>query len=285
MLPGIIAETPSARKPGWRTRVVPNKFPAVDPTVACCAQGPAFQETAAGRGSHEVLIESPRHDHDLTTMSEEEARDVLATCLTRYEALAAEPAVRSVILFRNRGRAAGASLRHPHSQLIALGMVPPLVRAREAAMLKYYQREERCLLCDIVAHERNDGSRVVAENDGFLTVVPFAANSPCEMWLLPRRHQAGLGELQNGEVDLLSVALGDALRRLDAALDDPPYNYVVDTAKAESEAPHLHWRLRIVPQLTLPAGFELGSGLSINPSLPEADAAILRSFRPVLKEA
>jgi UDPglucose--hexose-1-phosphate uridylyltransferase len=153
-------------------------------------------------------------------------------------------------------------------------------------MLSYYQKEGGCALCEIVAHERADGSRMVAENDAFVTAVPFAATTPCEMWLLPKRHQADFGDLQNGEIELLAIALRDALMRLIRALDDPPYNYVIDTsAKGGSSGPHLHWRLRIVPQLTIPAGFELGSGVPINPSLPEEDAAILRSSRPVLKES
>ena len=284
-LPGIIAEMRSARNPGWRTRVVLNKFPAVSQDVLHCKHGSMFYETAAGQGYHEVVIESPRHDHDLTTMSEREVCDVLAACRSRYEALTTEGSVQSVIVFRNRGTIAGASLRHPHSQVIALDIVPPLVRARQAAMLRYYQSNGHCAVCDIIDHERNDGSRTVTENDAFVTVVPFAANTRCEMWILPKRHEADFGNPRGGEIELLAIALRDALVRLAAALDDPPYNYIVDTAaKGGALLPHLHWALRIVPQLTLPAGFELGSGLLINPSLPEEDAAILRSFRPVPKE-
>jgi UDPglucose--hexose-1-phosphate uridylyltransferase len=132
----------------------------------------------------------------------------------------------------------------------------------------------------VVAFERSDGSRVVAENDGFVTLVPFAATTPCEMWLIPKRHRASFGEIDAAELELLAIALRDALLRLSAALDDPPYNYVIDTAaNLEAGAQHLHWRLRIVPLSTVPAGFELASGVSINPSLPEQDAAILRLSR------
>jgi UDPglucose--hexose-1-phosphate uridylyltransferase len=278
-LPGIIAELPLAQNPGWRTRVVPNKFPAVSHDVAHRKHGETFYETAAGQGYHEVVIESPRHDHDLTTMSEREVCDVLATCRRRYEALTTGEAAQSVIVFRNRGTVAGASLRHPHTQLIALDFVPPFVRAREATMLRYYQSSAHCAVCDIIEHERSDGSRIVSENDAFVTVVPFAANTRCEMWILPKRHEADFGNPQFGEIELLALALCDALARLAAALDDPPYNYVIDTAtKGGALRPHLHWALRIVPQLGFPAGFELGSGLLINSSLPEEDATILRSL-------
>jgi UDPglucose--hexose-1-phosphate uridylyltransferase len=273
---------PSSQTPGWRTRVVPNKFPAVSQDITYSKQESAFYQAAPGRGNHEVVIESPRHDHDLTTMSEQQVRDALATCRSRYEALMADSVVASVIVFRNRGKIAGASLPHPHSQLIALDTIAPLVQARQAAMLSYYQKENRCVLCDIIAHERDSGSRVVNENDAFLTIVPFAAHAPCEMWLVPKHHQADFGDLPNHEVELLAITLRDALARLSTALHDPPYNYVIDSAaKGASRMPALHWRLRILPQVTVSAGFEFGSGLPINPSLPEEDAAVLRSFRPV----
>jgi UDPglucose--hexose-1-phosphate uridylyltransferase len=211
-------------------------------------------------------------------MSEEQVRDALATCRTRYEALMADGAVASVIAFRNRGKIAGASLSHPHSQLIALETIAPLVQARQAAMLSYYQRENRCVLCDILTYERDTGSRVVNENDAFLTIVPFAAHTPCEMWLIPKHHRADFGDLPEHELELLATTLRDALARLSAALHDPPYNYVIDSAaKGASAIPALHWRLRILPQVTIPAGFEFGSDLAINSSLPEEDAAVLRS--------
>jgi UDPglucose--hexose-1-phosphate uridylyltransferase len=264
-LPAIVAEMPSSQTPGWRTRVVPNKFPAVSHDVTYSKQECAFYQTAAGRGNHEVVIESPRHDHDLTTM--------------------ADSAVASVIAFRNRGKIAGASLPHPHAQLIALETIAPLAQARQAAMLSYYQRENRCVLCDILTYERDTGSRIVNENDAFLTIVPFAAHVPCEMWLVPKHHRADFGDLSDNEVELLATTLRDSLARLSKALHDPPYNYVIDSAaKGVSGMPALHWRLRILPQVTVPAGFELGSGLAINPSLPEQDAAVLRSFRPVFQD-
>jgi len=251
--------------------------------VSYTKQKSALYETAAGRGNHEVVIESPRHDHDLTTMSQGHVRDVLATCRSRYEALMADSAVASVIVFRNRGKIAGASLLHPHAQLIALDAIAPLLQVRQATMLSYYQKEKRCVLCDIIAYERNNGSRVVNEDGAFLTIVPFAAHAPCEMWILPKHHQANFGDLPDNEVELLAIALRDALTRLGGVLDDPPYDYVIDTAaKGASEAAALHWRLRIIPRVTVAAGFELASGLPINPSLPEEDATMLRSFRPNL---
>ena len=276
MLPPIIAETASTAPRGWKIRVVANKFPAVSPNAAPCGHG-TFYQAAAGLGYQEVLIESPRHDQELTSLSDDEVRDVLAACRCRYAALKGHAAARSVIVFRNRGAKAGVSLPHPHSQVIALESVPPLVRAREAAMFSYFQKNKRCVLCDIIAYERNDGSRLAGENSAFVTLVPFGASVPCEMWLLPKRHQPDFGDIEEVEIGLLASALRDALIRLAAALSDPPYCYMIDTAvKGGSGAQYLHWRLRIVPRSTVSAGFELPSGLPINPHLPEQDAAVLR---------
>jgi UDPglucose--hexose-1-phosphate uridylyltransferase len=283
-LPGIVAELPSAVRPGWRTRVVPNRFPIVSHDFAPGGNVPVFYEAVTGQGRHEVVIESPRHDDDLTTMSEAEVRDVLTTCLHRYSALLADEAVRSVIIFRNRGAAAGASLRHPHSQLVALAAEPPSVQALQGAMCDYYQKEGRCIICDLIAFERTDGSRVVTENDAFVTIVPFAALAPCEIWLLPKRHQPCFGDLQEHGLELLANAVRDALARLATVLNDPPYNYVIDSVVDDGPgAGYRHWRLRIVPQVAIPGGFELGSGLPINPSLPEHDAALLRARRRLWK--
>ena len=147
-------------------------------------------------------------------------------------------------------------------------------------MAGYYQREKRCVLCDLVAQELGNGSRAVSENAAFVTVVPFAATAPCEMWLLPKPHNASFGEIDGAGAALLAAALRNALTLLSEAINEPPYNYVIDTATKDGLAkPHLHWQLRIVPQLTVPGGFELLSGLPINPHLPEEDATVLRSFR------
>lgn len=190
----------------------------------------------------------------------------------------AEEAVQSVIVFRNRGKIAGASLQHPHSQIIGLEIIPPLVQARQTAMLDYYKANRRCLLCDIISRERTDRKRVVAENEAFVTIVPFAPIAPAEIWLLPKQHQADFKEIERAAINLLALALQDALVRLKAVFNDPLYNYVIDTAsKGDWGSGRLHWRLRIIPQVTTQGGFELASGLPINPSLPERDAAALRS--------
>jgi UDPglucose--hexose-1-phosphate uridylyltransferase len=278
LLPGIVAERPAEDVPGWRTRVVPNKFPALGRDGRLGTQAQGIYTMAAARGRHEVVIETPCHNADLALMSRQAVAAVIATYRQRYDELMRQSDIRSVVVFRNYGRAAGASLRHPHSQIIALAMVPPGIEAREAWGRRQYDATGACVCCEIVAFELEDRRRLVLESDRFVAFVPFAAASPFELWLVPKRHQASFAEIGEDEQADLANLLGCALRRLRCALADPPYNTVIETAsKDDAGAPHLHWYLRIVPNLVTPGGFELGSGLTINPSVPEDDAATLRS--------
>jgi UDPglucose--hexose-1-phosphate uridylyltransferase len=204
-------------------------------------------------------------------------RKVVETYHRRYLQLMEEHENSMVLIFRNHGPGAGTSLIHPHSQVIATGIVPRYVRFREEQAQKYYDEWGRCVYCDILAFEAQDRSRVLRENESFLAFVPYAAEVPFETWILPKTHQADFGSIGEGEKDQLSGMLRDILKMLYDKLNDPDYNYLINTApRFKSGEPHIHWFLRIRPRLTTQAGFEIGSGISINPSLPEEDAEFLR---------
>lgn len=276
-LPGVISEMPASGAPGWSVRVVPNKFPALQaaPTPAPTSRN---HKTRPGHGAHEVIVESPWHNAELATMSATELSAIIAVYRQRLQILLGEDGIAAAILFRNFGRRAGASLVHPHAQIIALDFVPPKLAATSEWARHYYVEHGRCAMCAELEIEIKSGERIVDENDAFVTLVPFAAEHPFELWIVPKRHQASFSTLADdtlgGYVDLL----GRGLRRLRATLDDPPYNFVVDSApKSEVAAPHLHWRLRIAPDVAIWGGFELGTGLPINPSIPEDDARLLRA--------
>jgi UDPglucose--hexose-1-phosphate uridylyltransferase len=284
MLPDIVEERRAGQSPGWRTRVVPNKFPALfcDTTHEHRSRG--IYTIATGRGCHEVVIETPRHDADLTTLSDEEAAAVIEAYRERYLAHMQHPNIRCVVVFRNRGERAGASLRHPHSQIIATSMVPPAIEARQTWARQQYEDTGRCALCEILSFEADRRERLVIEGDHFLAIVPFAAAGPCELRLVPKRHQASFSEIREDEQAELARLLRRILLRLERVLDDPSYNYAIESAskdetgsKSNPSAPHLHWYLRILPNLVRPGGFELASGLAVNPSVPEADAERLRN--------
>jgi UDPglucose--hexose-1-phosphate uridylyltransferase len=278
LLPKILWELPSAEPPGWQTRVVPNKFPAVttERLNEPCSDG--IYTAAEGYGYHEVIIETPRHNGNLEQSSDADVRALIATYHRRYLKLLARPLIRSVILFRNHGADAGASLRHPHSQIIALRMKPPLMHSRELAVRRFRRETGHCAICEILDFEQQDGRRVVLETPFFLAIVPYAASAPFEIWMIPKHHQADFGEATEAEQYQLATTLRRVLLRLRSALNDPPYNYVINSAsKGAAGRQYLHWYLRLVPDLVVPAGFELGAGLPINPSIPEEDAALLRS--------
>jgi UDPglucose--hexose-1-phosphate uridylyltransferase len=277
-LPAILAETPGEGAPGWRVRVVPNRFPALQQHPPA----PADSDHAArpGYGFHEVIIENPRHDADLASMGAEERLAAIVAYRDRSRALLDQPGIESVVVFRNRGARAGASLAHPHAQVIALGQVPPVLAAMSAWSRDYLRDKGRCPTCEELEIECRHGTRIVDRNDHFVALVPFAAGHPFETWIVPRRHQASFAEIDTGELASFGELLVGNLRRLNGMLHDPPYNFVIDTApKGDIGTPHFHWRLRLLPGVATWGGFELGTGLAINPSSPERDAAALRAVR------
>jgi UDPglucose--hexose-1-phosphate uridylyltransferase len=277
-LPGIIAETSAREAPGWRVRVVPNKFPAVQAALPAQAAACGRHRIRPAYGMHHVIIESPWHDAELAIMPAGELNWVIEVYRARARTLLAQDGIKVAILFRNHGRQAGASLAHPHTQIIALDVVPPRVTAMSAWSKHYYAEHGRCGLCDELAIEREDGTRIVDENERFVALVPFAAEHPYELWVVPKQHQASFTALEDDDLPLFTALLGRTLRRLSVSLNDPAYNFVVDSAPRDGQAaPHWHWKLRVVPDIAIWGGFELGTGLPINPSSPERDARALRA--------
>ena len=275
-LPGIIAETRIDHAPGWSVRVVPNKFPALQ--VSEKAKGGDCHVVAAGYGFHEVIIESPRHNADLVSMTDLEIEAAVSMYRDRSEQLIKRPGIEAVVLFRNHGRRGGGSQPHPHVQVIALGVVPPRLNSLADWGHRYYVDKGRCATCDEILIESDDNSRVIENGKDFVVLVPFAAEHPCEIWIVPKQHQASFLELNESQCRELALLLRRTLRRLLRAREDPPYNFVIDSAaRAQLQSPSLHWRLRIAPELTTWGGFELGAGMAINPSMPEDDAGLLRT--------
>jgi UDPglucose--hexose-1-phosphate uridylyltransferase len=229
-----------------------------------------------GYGRHEVIIESPLHNQEIAQMFPEEVGVVIETYHRRYVELMKEHKNMMVIILRNHGLRAGTSLVHPHSQVIVTGMVPNYIRWREEEAQRYFDEWGRCVYCDILEFETQDPQRVVLENESFVGFVPYAGEVPFEIWIVPKKHQASFGQISDASKPLLAFALRDILARLYRKLNNPDYNYIINTSpQYKAEEPQLHWYLQIRPRLTTRAGFEIGSGISINPSLPETDADFL----------
>ncbi|MEO5616683.1 MAG: galactose-1-phosphate uridylyltransferase [Candidatus Eisenbacteria bacterium] len=268
--------------PGWQVRVVPNKFPALQIEGSLDRRGEGLYDKMHGVGAHEVVIEGPEHDLDLADLPVEHLQRVLAAYRERCLDLHRDRRFRYVLIFKNHGPAAGATLEHTHTQLIATPIIPLILQEELEGSRRYFELKERCIFCDIVAQEtdENNGRRVVSLTEHFLAVEPFAPRFPFETWILPRRHRASFPSMSDeAELRGLAEILKDTLQRLNRALDRPPYNFVIHTAPvSEGDADYYHWHLEIMPKLTRVAGFEIGSGFYINPTPPEDAAQYLRDI-------
>ena len=269
----------AADEPGWRVRAFTNKFSALAPAGSMQRRMEGgFFRLMDGVGYHEVIVETPIHNRHLHCMDVEEVEEILHAYRDRYLALREDKRVKLILIFKNHGEAAGTSLVHPHSQIVATPVVPAQVRRKCEEAIRYYDSTGRCLYCDMLGAERTSGTRVIRESDGFLAFQPFASQVPFETWILPKRHRPCFGQISIEEVRELAQILKDILARLAALLNDPDYNYVLHSAPTDAEdEEYFLWHLQIVPRLTRIAGFEIGSGMRINTASPEETAEAMRN--------
>jgi UDPglucose--hexose-1-phosphate uridylyltransferase len=233
-----------------------------------------------GIGAHEVIIETPHHDRTMALMSEPELAQVLWAYRERMLDLKRDIRLRHILVFKNHGAAAGATLEHTHSQLIALPIVPDFVREEIDGAHRHFSIKERCVFCDIIRQDLTDGRRIILENSDVVAIAPYAPRFAFETWLLPKHHGARFEEAPRHDYESLARALKAILQRMDRALEQPAYNLIVHTSPfAEDTGDVYHWHVEILPKLTRVAGFEWGTGFYINPTPPEEAARVLRSVR------
>jgi UDPglucose--hexose-1-phosphate uridylyltransferase len=283
--PELLASRPSdgpgarANAPGWRLRVFPNKFPALRVEGELERAGDGIYDLISGIGAHEVIVETPEHTRRFSDLSEEDIVAVLAAWRERMIDLSRDLRLKYVMVFKNHGSAAGATLDHPHSQLIALPIVPKVVIEEMKGAREHWRHKERCVFCDIVRQELREQTRLVYENASFVAIEPYAPKFPFETWILPRAHRARFEQCSNEDFAQLANALKTSIHKLDVALGDPPYNFILHTTPLhEKDPPHYHWHIEIMPTLIQVAGFEWGSGFYINPTPPEEAARFLREI-------
>jgi UDPglucose--hexose-1-phosphate uridylyltransferase len=234
-----------------------------------------------GCGAHEVIIESPDHERFLGQQPVEQVELVLRTLQARFNDLMRDVRFQAIILFKNHGEGAGTSLRHPHWQLIAMPVVPRLLRLKHAVATDYFDQTGRCLYCVLLREELAAVDRMVAQNDHFAAFVPYAAHLPFETWILPKVHEASFGGMKPALFRPLAEILKTTLSMLFAGLDNPHFNLTINTVpRGDEDKEYFLWHVQILPRLTMPAGFELGSGMAINPMLPEDAARSLREASP-----
>ena len=263
--------------PGWWVRVIPNKYPALGIEGELNKTGFGIYDWMNGVGAHEVILETPEHDKQLAFLDVRQIEDVLWAYRARYLDLKKDPRLKHVLIFRNQGRVAGASLSHPHSQLVATPVVPGGVSAEMEGARRYQEYRDRCVYCDIIRQEISEGERLISESEHFIAFCPYASRFPFETWLLPKRHTASFAAIAAEEQTAFAAILGETLRRLHHCLDDPPYNYNIHTAPCASDSEEgFHWHLQIFPRLTIAAGFEMGTSIYINVTPPEMAGRYLR---------
>ena len=221
----IMAYRPQASEPNspnWTVRVVPNKFPALQVEGDLGREGLGLYDRMNGIGAHEVIIETPNHKHGLADLPGKKIEDVFWAYRDRMLDLKKDVRFRYILIFKNHGAAAGATLEHTHSQLIALPIIPTIVQEALDGCRAHYQQKERCIYCDIVRQDLSAGDRIVAENTEFLCVTPFAPRFPFEMWILPKRHAAYFEESQKSQFEFLAPILSESLRRMEKCCPSRP---------------------------------------------------------------
>ncbi len=289
--PELFAIADGDRKPdtpGWLVRVVPNKFPVLGIEGSTETIRNGLFEEMDGVGVHEVVIDAPSPQPDLADLPPDQVARVFRACRERIRDLIGDHRLRYLLVFKNHGVEAGASMSHSHTQIIGLPVTPNTVRQELTSARDYYLQHSRCLFCDVIRQELESRERVILETDAFLAWAPWASRFPYEVMIAPRRHGHDFSLADETTLAALGSAVQHVLDRLKTVLRDPPYNFVLHTSPNTESDPRLpdylttiqddyHWHLEIIPRVTPIAGFEWGTGFYTNPMPPEAAARSLRT--------
>ncbi len=271
--------------PGWKVRVVPNKFPALQIEGELEKRGDGIYDMMRGVGAHEVLIESPGHSLKLADLPEDHVETIFWALRDRCIDLNKDSRFRYILIFKNWGMEAGASLEHSHMQLIATPIIPKRVIEELEGAKFHYELKERCIFCDIIKQELDVKKRIICVNEHFIAIAPYASRFPFAVWVLPLKHVSAFEKTTTEWFSQLSNIMKTVLSRIDTVLDEPPFNFIIHTAPCKTpDLDYYHWHIEIMPKLTRVAGFEWGSGFYINPTPPEAAAEALRNVE-VLEKA
>jgi len=273
--------------PGWSVRVVPNKYPGFRVEGDLQRQGEGVYDKMTALGAHEVIIDTPKRDEDFTQLSPDHLFDLGKVYRERMTDLMRDIRLRYVLLFKNHGHIAGASLSHPHSQVIATTVTPRIISQKLESARKHFDDKERCLICDIIDQELHDRKRIVVQNERFIAFAPYASRFDFEVWVMPRYHQHDFRNISDDDLKSFMLTMQEVLLRMRLALDNPPWNFVLQSApnsESLSARPNhfttlqhdWHWHVEITPRLSMTQGFEWVTGFFINATPPEQAAEILR---------
>lgn len=262
----------------WTVRVVPNKFPAFTHPGVCSEPMSRGIYTVAGGVGHHDLVITRGHTVEFPDLPRDEAVKVFEAYRDRYRQLLNDDCLAYVSMFHNWGASAGASVYHPHYQMITIPVIPPDVMHSLNGSARYFTLHERCVHCDIIAWEKKEGTRVVFENEYAIALAPFVSRQAFEFRIFPKDHVASFEDSVDGATEGIVEVVQEGLRRMRSALGDPDYNFFIHTSplKDKEQYRHYHWHIEVLPKLNVMAGFELGTGIEINPVDPDEAAEILR---------
>ena len=264
---------------GWQVRVVANKFPALQVEGDIERRGLGMYDMSNGVGAHEVLIETPYHQKDICDLLNHEVENFLNMYCRRAIDLAKDKRFKYIMVFKNFGAAAGASLEHPHTQLIALPMIPKSAAEEIKGAQNYFEYRERCIFCDIIRYEKEADRRVLLENEHFLVVAPYAPRFSFELAVYPKKHNPAFENTTEAELESLGVILSATLAKIARALNHPDYNLIIhNTPCSNNVGDFYHWHIEFMPVLARVAGFEWGTGFYINPISPEESVQVLKAI-------
>ncbi|HUE85339.1 MAG TPA: DUF4931 domain-containing protein [Vicinamibacterales bacterium] len=262
--------------PGWRVRVVPNRLPALRVESYYAEPAGGLFQSLGGLGAHEIIIESPAHDAHWGQMSADEIRLVLWAWRERMRDLRRDTRLKSFLVVKNVGAAAGATLDHPHSQLLALPFVPLHLDDELTAARIREEKTGRCAFCAVVAEELASGVRVVSSDEDTVAISAFASRVPFETWILPRRHLSAFDDECDDCLHAIAGRVRDTVQRLHVALNAPPYSVLLHTVPVGESGVSYHWHVEIVPRLAPVNALAWDGGIHINPVAPEEATRALR---------
>jgi UDPglucose--hexose-1-phosphate uridylyltransferase len=274
--PDPIVVYPNKHK--WAVQIIPNRYPAVSHNAVMSVvarRGP--YSVFPGVGHHDLVI-TRDHDRNFPHLTKSEAIQVFQAFRERYLMLFEDKYVAYLSIFHNWGPAAGASIYHPHYQMIGIPVVPPDVSHSLEGSARYFKKYKKCVHCLMIEWEQKEGRRVVFENDGAIAFAPFVSRSPFEIRIFPKKHLPYFENTYDYDFEDVVIALQRALRSVEKKLNDADYNFFIHTApiKNKNEYRHYHWHIEILPKTAIQAGFELGTGVEINVVDPDTAAKLLR---------
>lgn len=266
-------ENTEANTSGWLVRDIPNKFSAFELDGVLEEKQNGIYSCYNGLGHHEVIIENPAHGVEFHELSQERLEIVLKIFRERYQDLSKDERIKYIQIYKNRGMFAGASLEHSHSQIVALPFAP----GENDGLTAYYREHSKCLICDMIGQESDNGERLVISSDYYVLLCPYAPRFPYETWIIPKRHSEHFGEINNDELKDLASILKKFTNVIIDSLGNPSYNLVINTSPVNLDHEGgYHWFVELTPRLLVNAGVEIATGLYINPVAPELAAAMLR---------